>query len=308
MSMAIEGTQSSIYTTREDGYMHVAAGSSYAGKIRCYNWLVGFIFWYIGWSEWVNVKPNEKNPNKSHRYLQKVDYATFIRNTTRGNANITENDVEKFTNFRKVQIVPNQNNGLMRGHISRERSDHFFTKMVKSLFCGDFSKATRYAGKGATLDLPFWVREFYGLSFDNYDSNLPADNINCETTQYTPLLYGAERGQRDFCSFLIKLHASQTMQGRSQQFKRTVTSDHSHTDNFIENTYTPHKVLTRYGGRVYFTTVQPNVYTQTTRTITYLDTVVSKFDLSYNREDKSLKKLPSAARIDPKAGICTYRV
>lgn len=144
-----------IYATRDSGRLHIAWDQYYQGSINCYNnCLTQFVMRLLGLAQ--NITINGKTycvNNASHRKY--IDAGGSIQNTT-------------------VYV----DRGYMRDHISPEKVEKRWKKMVLAIYGKNASLATKMLGKGADVNRRFVRIEGENPSFDpNIPANIPSNFI-----------------------------------------------------------------------------------------------------------------------------------
>ena len=82
----------------------------------------------------------------------------------------------------------------------------------------------QYVGKGADPDNTFWERGKYGVTFYDFKENLSRNQaVEMQATQYTPLLFSADRKNSDFTNFLMAFKPNTSVPGEEYQFTRKIS-------------------------------------------------------------------------------------
>lgn len=299
--MSIDATSGAVYTTTDwswtmSGKLHIAKDTNYSGDISCYWGVRAWIYSLLGWATQVVISQKQKNgkPHFKVRYLDNADYASFLRNQTRGPNSISNSSIRQHRDLRQIEILANRTSRTMLGSISRLKSFKLFKKMVQALITNDFASATKYALKGANPNNHFYLRDHYGLSFTSYEEGVPFTQTEFHARTFTPLLYAADAGTRgnEFCRTLRKLHAVENAQGRSVTFKRVRLSSTREERNRTVDTQ-------REGIRMQAHTGQIDPHRQEViHTIiyeTYQDIITPREDFIFDGSSLTAKHVPSSA-------------
>ncbi len=272
--------QKQLYSTVDGGRVHVGLEENYAGSIDSYNnFLTRCVAKLFGWSTQVTIDGKCRHVNKS-------DYIRWLNNNT-AHKDVTAENVAGFLDVALLEIKAESTQGAMRDHVSAERARLLFEKMVKALVVNnDFVAAKKYAGKGANLDDSFWIREGYPLSLTGLKADLPEDKaLEFRAGRYTPLLYAAEKGNKAFCDFLVKLKANTFAHGEYLQFTRIRSELNPITDiQSAEDVLLDNDLRTR-------------IKLKTTTTIQFEDQVTPKTESIYNIETGKLTRIESKAPV-----------
>lgn len=207
-----------VYTTVDNGKLHIGIDENYAGSIDSYNnFLTRFFAKLFGWS-------TEMTINNKTRQVSKSDYMRWLNSNT-AYSNVTKETVQNFADFHKLDVKAADGSlGRMRDHLSQYKTEKLFEKMVLALAVNkDVDAAKKYAAKGANLDGYFWVRDSLPISFTTIKADLDDDKaVEFRAGHLTPLLFAAERGYKTFCDFLRKLQANQNLVGEYVLFSKKV--------------------------------------------------------------------------------------
>lgn len=202
----------SLYATVDGGRLHMAVDDQYAGSVDSYNnFITKFFANLFGWSTQVTV-------NGKTRHVNKADYAKWLANNTAGV------EMAKGLDLNLIEVKAASGQGRMRDHISADKANRLFKKMVVALSVNkDVETAKKHAGKGANIDSYFWVRDNLPISFASLRDDLRDDKaIDFKAGHYTPLLYAAEKGQTQFVDFLLQLEANTEAAGEYVHFSKKI--------------------------------------------------------------------------------------
>lgn len=213
--------------------LHIANDANYQGSVNSYNnWATKSFSKLFKFSTNITIN-NEKRCVNNKSYLKLLPQL---------GVNVPEDaSAKEYKNFDGLTCSYLKNRGLMRQHISTKKSDKLGKAFIHAIVAGNMQKATDLIGKGANIDQHFWLRESYGLTFNNDPAyGLPAHNLSLGLMQYTPLIYAAL--QKEFkntddrlLNLLEHYQANQKLTGASWAFERKITNVSNHVS--VQNSY-----------------------------------------------------------------------
>ncbi|MBS0656376.1 MAG: hypothetical protein JSR46_11415 [Verrucomicrobia bacterium] len=206
-----------VFTTVDNGKLHVAVGNRYVGAIDSYNNCVSrFVANLFGWSEQVAI-------NGKVRHVEREEYIRFLNENTVYN-DVCADNIKNYVDFNALKIEPMEDKGTMRQNISQYKANYLFQKLASAIVDkADYEKAKKLVGKGADLDRFFWVREGQGISFTTLTAGLSKKNaLEFQAGRYTPLLYAAVVNNKSFAEYLDSFGADCSAQGETLKFKRKI--------------------------------------------------------------------------------------
>ncbi|QLH35548.1 MAG: hypothetical protein HWD61_04885 [Parachlamydiaceae bacterium] len=124
------------------------------------------------------------------RAVNKTSYEKFLK--TNG-VIVSANNLHCFKNFNeamKTQSVCWVQNGSMRDHLSKSKSEKLFSKLVLAIHQDQPEKAQKLAGQGAALEKEFWKREDEIL-FCNPIYDALTSYKDFSAIKLSPILYAA---------------------------------------------------------------------------------------------------------------------
>ncbi|MCE5294230.1 MAG: hypothetical protein LLF94_06410 [Chlamydiales bacterium] len=273
---------SQVFVTVDGGKVHVGVDENYVGSINSYNnFLTQFFANLFGLSAAVTF-------NGKTVHVNKAEYANWLASNT-AEATATVDNIASYLDFNKLNVQAVKGRGLMRNNISAAKSNRLFEKMVTALVVDkDYEKAAKYAGKGANLEKIFWIREGYAPSFaDSIKAGVDEDKaIEFRAGRYTALLYAAEKNNKAFCDFLVKLGANKAAIGQFVVFTKKITEVNVTTSLVKSEEFTSSdgRVLTRLNLK---TSSQLQIEDQTS----------PKIDFTYSPESNGIYKIESKSPV-----------
>ncbi len=279
-----------IYATVDKGRLHLAVDKDYAESIDCYtNWFTQLIFVRIlgrGEAAYVNGITYYVNSKSLRGWVDQ-------------NVAASEEESSKpvsFLNFNQLKIKPQGDKGLMRDHLSVQKTQELFERMVTALVNNDSRTAEECLGSGARVDDYFWVRDHkkYPISFVGLKDGLPEDKSipGMDAGRYTALGYVADKGNKAFADRLIYFGADPTLTSETVVFKKQISliDDGCSAKVVKREQYAPEGAPAR-----------TKLTIKTTLALHIEDTVTPKETLSYDTSTNSLIRQPSTSPVTTKS-------
>lgn len=206
-----------IVTTQDKGRLLISYDDKYVGELKTFNPITKLFSKLFGNSE--NITINEKAFT-----IRKGNFGSFLKKM-----GIDESYQHRIRDLNEVisellEVEPDylEDKPFMREKLSRETRLSLNTKFLKALSKSDFDQATQWARQGAEVNLAFYDRESYGLSYQKRTS-LPY-NSKILVTKYTPMLIAVIKSKTVLYPALKKLGADSETKGKSYYLNQTVTS------------------------------------------------------------------------------------
>lgn len=217
-----------FYTTVDKNRLHIAdENSHFGGSINSYNnFLTRFFANLFRKSIVINI-------NEKKRTVNRKSYEVFLN---KNGIVASKENLKEFVNFNTAMVKRTQDwtqNHYMRYHLTRSKSKKLFKKMIHALYNQKITEAQKLAGKGANIELVFWERGAFGLSFNELGSRLPKRSLEFHATRYNTILYAAKKGCAEFVQFLLKIGSGTDYVGETVKYKRRI----SHVENHYQLNY-----------------------------------------------------------------------
>lgn len=262
-------TSPSFYTTVDQGYTYIAnSQSDYIGKVNSYNNCLTRFFTKL-FGKAIDVYINGKTKTFNLKSFNKLNQMYGFEIVSK-----KDNLLDITKHFRQL-IGHRLNNGYIRNHLSSEKSHSLFKKLILNMQSHNTAKAERMVGKGANLELSFWDRGAYGLTFHQLTYGLSKTSMSeFEATSYTPILYAAAKIPQVFQK-LVEAGADLQAEGKTLRFKRIITDVEQQPYLTYESypTYSPYNHYSHHR----------NIYVPVVRTRTVVHTADSEDIISRNR-------------------------
>ncbi len=278
--------KSSLYSTVDKGRLHVAVGEKYAGSIDSYNNFFTRLFARIF------GKSTQIALNGTTYHVNKADLASWLDQNIATSEEDESPKILGYVNFNELKIAPKIEGGLMRDHLTVQKTRELFEKMVTALVNNDTRTAEECVGSGARVDDYFWVRKHkLVLSFTDLQAGLPEDKAitSMDAGYFTPLLYAAAMGKKAFCDFLQTFQANTTLQGGTVLFTKKILEADSRSDVVKSEQFSPEN-----------SPVRTKVTLKTTVTLQIEDEVTPQYILSFDPNTNTVNKEPSNAPMTSK--------
>ncbi len=266
------------FATRDHGGVHIAQGDRYVGFVPTYNNCVTRFFAnLLGWSYQITADGNTYD-------VERGKYLEFLNAHTVHDQEITTASVWDNLDLSKLTLKPEGSIGLMRDHISAEKAERLYKRMIHALVVeNDVEKAKLFAGKGALVDTSFWIRDNVEGTFAAVAEGLPDDEPQeFAAAHLTPLLYAAEKGHDQFCDFLEELKANTNLKGEYVIFTKTTKEENPSTSFAYDNESTEDDG-----------SLKTCITLKTISTLEIEDYITTKFTISYNPETGKIERKES---------------
>ena len=193
---------SKYYHTIDRNRLQIAdSDSKYMGSINSYNNAITRFFadlCDLSMKIDINGKTRHVNINSYHKFLRlhtNITFPTALICTT-------HSPVYSYINFSQTMDKHGnkntwENNGYICVHLSNSKSLRLGEKLIRSIWDGKYPQAIDYAGKGADIEIKFWDRGNYGLSFQAC-TNLDFDHsMQIPMKSHSPLSYVTQKSSSD---------------------------------------------------------------------------------------------------------------
>lgn len=210
-----------ISTVLSQKRLHIAHDADYQGNINSYNnWVTKSFSKLFKLSTTITINNETKCVNKK----------SYLKLLPELGVNVPEGaSVKAYRNFDGLTCAYLKNRGLMRQHISSNKSNALGYQFVHAIVANDMQRATHLIGKGANIDLRFWQREESRITFsDDVTYGLPYRTlIPYKATRFTPFLFAVSKNNKHLIDLLENYKANTGILGEKIKVNRKITKIYS---------------------------------------------------------------------------------
>lgn len=193
-----------VHITKDNGRLHIANGVDYQGSVKKYdNPIVKLITKLFNYSTEITINET-KVCVKNKSYLKLLKQLGVVDSSAPEGTSVKE-----YKNFDRLTCTYLKNRGLMRQHISTGKSDKLGRECIKAFINKDMQGAAELMGRGANINMFFWQREKYGLTFRKGYYEVLTNDGDLEAIKTTPFLYAAITKNDQLMGLLQKYRANE---------------------------------------------------------------------------------------------------
>jgi len=228
-----------LVSSIDNGRTHFASGINYQGSVNSYNNFITRITKYLGFATDVVV-------DGKTRCLNNKSYVKFLH--TLGLTEASVENLSQFQNLDTIKATLIKNRGMMRSHLSADKTSRLGHKMIHAIYQGDVERAQKLLIKGASANQAFWIGDYDGkVSFERqFKSQLPNSKVPAfRVFYYNPLILAASK-QHDYLVKVLKMFGSDDkFVGKTLVFSRDIEGVDTQTN--LKLAPRLHVVPNRYG-------------------------------------------------------------